>query len=380
MLIKWREYNRARKGTIRYQAVYRGYSVRKEFAAVKAEQYYRRYIARKRFLMLKSAALALQCRTREMIAKNFLFELKKEQKDVGKLKQNNERLKQEMASLRAMLSAQAKEGAASDKHAKELKEKEDKIAELEKRIAEIEKELATAKALVEKLEAATKLQKEESAKDKETIKKLQSRRPGVIHTRSGSSVDGMDSPTARRRKNLSADSGSGAVPLPPGVPEDYVSPEALAEHRAKVAILEEELEAERKFRRDADGEIIKLRAKINGVDLNDADVRALLAQKLDAPDRTVSESSSFELEPSKLRYIFFLLVALLLEVLCGVFLLRRRALLRVSLQMLAGMGNGWDSMDDKNGTTLGDNAFELEEFNHHNMDFFHTSSSFEELG
>ena len=132
--------------------------MRKISSAIKTQQYYRRYVAQKRFKMLKNATISLQCKTRQIIATKFLFDLKREQKDVGKLKQNNEKLKEEMASLRAMLSAQAKEGAASEQHKKELKEKEDQITELEKRIAEIEKELKAAKAKVEKLEAEAIMQ------------------------------------------------------------------------------------------------------------------------------------------------------------------------------------------------------------------------------
>lgn len=379
MLIKWRQYTKAKKGTIQLQALYRGYGQRKKVAAVKTQKYYRRYIARKRFTMLMSAAISLQCRTREKIAKKFLFELKKEQKDVGKLKQNNEKLKQEMASLRAMLSAQAKEGAASDKHKKELKEKEEKITELENRIADIEKELKAAKALVDKLEAEAKVQAEQSAKDREKIKSLQARRgSGVIHTRSNSSFDGVpDSPGGRRRKNISGDSGAGMA-IPPGLPDDYVSPEVLAEHRAKVAILEEELEAERRFRRDADGEIIKLRAKINGVELNDADVRELLAQKLDTPSGIpLSVSSSFSEEPSRLRYIFLaLIVLLLLLMFCSVPLLCRRSSLRIALQMNSGVEDKLgETMDNKN-LTLGGDAFEYEELAEPSVVHFHTSTEF----
>jgi hypothetical protein len=55
----------------------------------------------------------------------------------------------------------------------------------------------------------------------------------------------------------------------------------IAEQQALVAKLEEELEAERRFRREADGEIIKLRAQMSGVPLNDSDVDALVSQKLD---------------------------------------------------------------------------------------------------
>jgi hypothetical protein len=49
--------------------------------------------------------LALQCRKRHRDAIHAMLELKKEQKDVGKLKGHNEKLKEEMASLRAMLAA-----------------------------------------------------------------------------------------------------------------------------------------------------------------------------------------------------------------------------------------------------------------------------------
>lgn len=232
-----------------------------------------------------------------------MMDLKKEQKDVGKLKENNERLKQEMASLRAMLAAQAKESAAGDAHKKELEEKEARIAELEKKIAEIEKELAAAKLLVDKLEADLKAQAEESSKDKDQIQQLRNRQ-----------LRRQDAPGSPRhnRKVSSSSFGSGnlghlAPPSLEGVPADYVSPEVLAQHRAKVAILEEELEAERRLRREADGEIIKLRAAINGVKLNEDDVNALLAPQLGGASAAMSEESSYSDEelPSK-RYVWFI--------------------------------------------------------------------------
>ena len=72
------------------------------------------------------------------------------------------------------------------------------------------------------------------------------------------------------------------------LPANYVSPEVVAKHRAQLVRYEEELRAERKLRRNADGEIIKLRAAINGVQLNDSEVDELLAQKLDAEPRKAS--------------------------------------------------------------------------------------------
>jgi chromosome segregation ATPase len=304
-----------------------------------------------------------------------LFDLKREQKDVGKLKQNNEKLKEEMASLRAMLAAQAKQGAADSAHAKELAEKEKHIAELEKRIAQIEKELEDAKAQVEKLELETKKYHEESLLDKETIRGLQSRRPGVIHTRIPS-LDAPPSPESRRTRNISGDVGTGTLPI---LPSNYVSPEELAKHRSKVATLEEELEAERRFRRQADGEIIKLRAKVNGVDLNDDDVNDLLAQRLDTPrSEMVSEESSFADESaSKFRYIIFIFALLLFELLCVAMLLRRRAFLRACLRLLA--AKDFEPLNDE----FDNNTNHWSEFyfdrdiyiDHHRVDYLYLHSS-----
>jgi hypothetical protein len=89
-----------------------------------------------------------------------------------------------------------------------------------------------------------------------------------------------------------------------GGPADYVSPEVLAQHRAKVAILEEELEEERRLRRQADGEIIKIRAQMNGVKLNEEDLKALLAPQLaGGRSEPISEESSFADEESPKRYV-----------------------------------------------------------------------------
>jgi len=234
--------------------------------------------------MLQSAVLSLQCAARSREARKILNEFKKEQKDVGKLKGMNEKLKEEMASLRAMLSAQAKESAAGEEHKRELRKKEERIKVLEKKIAGIEKELAAAKKMVEKLESDLARQAEENAKDKEQIQQLRTHRRQMT----GSPI---------HSRKISSGSGHSVPPPPPppeGFPEDYVSPGVLAEHMAKVAILEDELEEERRLRREADGEIIKLRAAINGVNLNEADVKALLAPQLGGAGQPISEAVSEE--------------------------------------------------------------------------------------
>jgi hypothetical protein len=333
MLIKWRAYNRARKGTIKLEAVVRGRHVRRQASSIKVQRTHRRYIAQKRFRMLVSAIIALQCKSRERIAKSMFRELMKEQKDVGKLKENNEKLKEEMASLRAMLSAQAKAGAANLAHEKEIDAKEKEIAVLEKKIADLEKELAAAKTKVEQLEASTKEQESTIAKDKDQIKKLQANPPPppqIITRGKSGNADDPGSPQALRRRK----SGDVAVPPPP----NFVSPEVLADHRANVAKLQEELDIERRFRREADGEIIKLRAKINGVELNDADVNELLAQKLGTPSGLssgfVSEESSYAGGDDTARYIFVWLAMMLLFVVCAFIAvaLCRRSLFRAMEQ------------------------------------------------
>ena len=111
MLIIWRRFNRAKKGTVLYQAIFRGYSTRRVLAAIKIQTQVRMQRRYKNYNMLKSASIALQCAQRCIKAKSILAALKHEQKDIGKLKQNNEKLKMEMASLKAMLAAQAKGSA-----------------------------------------------------------------------------------------------------------------------------------------------------------------------------------------------------------------------------------------------------------------------------
>jgi myosin heavy subunit len=287
MLIKWRSFNRAKSGTIQFQSIIRGHNIRRMLASVKVQAHYRMFIRQKKFVSLKSAILALQCATRFRAARKIFTELMKEQKDVGKLKQNNEKLKQEMGSLRAMLSAQAKEGAASETHNREIAEKQKRIIELERRVAEIERELEAAKKMVDKLESDLVLQKETATKEIEQTKQNRQRRNSTAN----------ESPSQSNRKIAS---------VPEGIPADYVSSEVLAEHRSRVATLEEELDYERKLRHQTDGEIIKLRAASNGVKLNDEDVSALLAPQLSSlRSETVSEESSYAdgNTPAKVRYV-----------------------------------------------------------------------------
>uniref|UniRef100_A0A7S3L5G5 Myosin motor domain-containing protein n=1 Tax=Amphora coffeiformis TaxID=265554 RepID=A0A7S3L5G5_9STRA len=280
MLIVWRRFNRSRQGTIRFQGIVRGRNLRRVFAANKAQQHYRKFIAEKKFRRIRSAVLSLQCAKRARDAKSILNEMKKEQKDVGKLKNMNTKLKEEMASLRAMLAAQAKESSASLEYERALAAKQKEIDELEKRVAELEKDLNDAKKFVEKLETELSDQRQSSAQDKETILQMKKR--------------GFD-PNHKRRP--SADPGP-----PQNIPTDYVNPEILAEHRSHVARLEEELEGEKRLRREVEGEVYKLRAAMNGVKLDEEMIRGLMDPS-PSPSGFTSEENSVtgDESPSQIR-------------------------------------------------------------------------------
>lgn len=282
MLIVWRRFNRARKGAIRFQGIVRGRNLRRVLAACKTQQYYRKFIARKKFRKICSAVLSLQCAKRRRDAQKILIEFKKEQKDVGKLKNMNTKLKEEMASLRAMLAAQAKESSASAEHERALAAKQAEIADLEKRVAQLEKELGDARKVVEKLESDLTNQRETSAQDKETILQMKKR--------------GFDQKPHRRQAT------SESAPLG-NIPADYVNPEMLAEHRSHVARLEEKLEEEKRLRQEADGEIMKLRAEINGVKLDPEMVRGLMVDPSPSASGFTSEENSIagDESPPKMR-------------------------------------------------------------------------------
>jgi predicted RNase H-like nuclease (RuvC/YqgF family) len=94
------------------------------------------------------------------VATKLFNELKREQKDVGKLKQNDEKLKMEMASLKAMLAAQAQSASASGESEQAMLKKKQQIELLESRIKKLEGQLEREKEIVKELEAKLAKQKE----------------------------------------------------------------------------------------------------------------------------------------------------------------------------------------------------------------------------
>lgn len=305
MQIYRRKYDCSRRGTVQLQAHYRGHATRRVLATIKIQTAVRMTKHRMIYRKIKGAVLALQCAQRQRIARTVLLSLKGEQKDIGKLKQNNEKLKQEMASLKAMLSAQAESSAGREKHVKELDEKEAQIKVLGKRISELEKDLEREKWAVKKLEKDMEKQK---AAAEQQLNEMEGMRQTAAYAAPAAARGGARAAQAQSMTAYPSSpphspkprSQAHAASMPPAMLamgnmssenlglalvtpalEHTVSSDRLAEQHAHVAKLEEELEAERKLRRDADGEIIKLRAAVGGVTLSDGEVGALLANKLE---------------------------------------------------------------------------------------------------
>lgn len=274
MLLVKNRYITARTGTIKYQGLYRGYVCRKILAAIRVQTYYRMFKRSTAYRRLKSATISLQCRARCRAAKKVFAGLVGEQKDIGKLKENNEALKMEMASLKAMLAAQAESNTNKQENLKELEEKQKRIVELEKRVAELEKQIEDERAIVAKLERDLERSKKDAEKQ---IKSLQ-QRPSTIMPLAPVSPRSPKSPRRSTPQKTDQD-----VQYSHPIPLESANPEILAQHLQAIERLENELEAERRSHREADLEIIKLRAEINGVKLNASEVNALLAPVEESP-------------------------------------------------------------------------------------------------
>ena len=271
MLIVLRRFNRAKDGTILFQSLFRGYATRRVLAAIKIQSQYRMRKQHHIFSSIRSATIALQCLQRLGMAKKVLQALKFEQKDIGKLKENNEKLKLEMASLKAMLAAEAKGSATKAASEKELRAKEEEIAKLEKRIVELETELEKEKEMVKKIEKKLQNEKTQSSKREEEITILRQQNQNMKNAVPLPPSSPISTP--KRKKSASSDA---PVITEKIYVERDVDPEELVEQKALVAKLERELERERMSRRTADGEVIRLRAEINGVKLNADEVAALI--------------------------------------------------------------------------------------------------------
>jgi myosin heavy subunit len=336
MQINRRKYNRGRRGTVRLQAQYRGRAIRKVNAATKIESYRRMHVCRSAYKKLKSATVALQCALRRGIAKKTLAQLKHEQKDMGKLKENNEKLKMEMASLKAMLQAQAASDAGKVQSEKAIAEKQKEIDRLESRIKQLEVELSKEKENVKKLENDLNVQRGSNQRlshDLQYQKELLSRAPpsspggqaSKKHTRAFSS-DGIEDTASKTHSRAVSANASIPEPLVDAVVIGHsITPEALAMHRAEVARLEDQLDEERRVGRAARIEVKNLRAAMADKGMTDFTASTEISDNVS--EISGSEHQQSELEPET-RYVKTLLVqtmsiewgeaSVLCSFLCGV--------------------------------------------------------------
>jgi len=315
MLIVRRRFARAKFGIVLLQGFYRGHATRRELATIKIQSQHRMRKQYHKFRLVVKASIALQCRLRRGIAKKVLAELKYEQKDIGKLKQNNEKLKLEMASLKAMLAAEAKGSAGKAASEMQLREKEEEIAKLEKRIHHLEAELAREKETAKKLELKLEKEKSRFAKREEDITSLRQQNKNLKSNAAAAQAAVYQLPpgsprlvppaSPRPRAQLPQHRSVESIPKMPDLEPELqtsssaevqteaqtvyvekiveidVHPAQLAEQKALVQRLEEELNKERRSRMNADGEVIRLRAEINGVTLDDAMIQALIPEGID---------------------------------------------------------------------------------------------------
>lgn len=282
---------RAKSGMVELEARYRGRAVRRTLGATRIQTWRRMMKIRQIHAQLRAAAVAFQCTLRRRTALRLMLELKREQKDIGKLKDNNEKLKAEMAGLKAMLNAMAKGEASSKESEAKLQEKEQQIALLENRIKELERELEAQKLNVARLE-----------KELEFIARARHSEipppppapesPKAYHRRHHTSESvapryhhavepvELSQPASRThdkgQENVSLMANDASTPNRVSG-SAAIHAEAIAEYKEKISMLEKELESERKAHREKDVEIIRLRAEINGVKLSDRDLQAMMA-------------------------------------------------------------------------------------------------------
>lgn len=274
MLLVRNRYITMLNGTVKYQAHFRGYSCRRLLATNKIQTHYRMYKCAHAYRILKSATIAVQCKARQRKAQKILAELVGEQKNIGKLKENNEALKLEMASLKAMLAAQAQNSSNKKENMKELVEKQKEIEKLEKRVAELEKLLEEEKAHVERLQKDMAKAQENAEKKILSLQQQESSRRTSTSMRNVGGVTPPHSPVPFKKAVRSPSKTTHLAATDEN--SQMVDSAFITQHLEEIARLERELEIEKRARREAGGEIIKLRAEISGVELGDSEVKALI--------------------------------------------------------------------------------------------------------
>uniref|UniRef100_A0A7S1FZR5 Myosin motor domain-containing protein n=1 Tax=Corethron hystrix TaxID=216773 RepID=A0A7S1FZR5_9STRA len=171
MLLVRKRYMTHWKGMRRFQIVYRVYVRKRNVAACRIQTVHRMTKEHYKFRRLKGAVVALQCAQRSKVARRVLAGLRKDAKDVGNLKDDNEKLKSEMAGLKAMLKVQKQSLEKESADKKIIAEKDKEILNLREQLAGVNNDLANAiKDVTEERNKRQKIQTrfEEEKKSDET--------------------------------------------------------------------------------------------------------------------------------------------------------------------------------------------------------------------
>uniref|UniRef100_A0A7S1BV71 Myosin motor domain-containing protein n=1 Tax=Corethron hystrix TaxID=216773 RepID=A0A7S1BV71_9STRA len=140
MLLVCKRYMTHWKGMRRFQIVYRVYVRKRNVATCRIQTVHRMTKEHYKFRRLKGAVVALQCAQRSKVARSLLAEYKKAAKDIGNLKEDNQKLKSEMASLKAMLKAQAQTQSNKSAGLIEIQERDAEISNLREKLTILETE------------------------------------------------------------------------------------------------------------------------------------------------------------------------------------------------------------------------------------------------
>ena len=174
------------------------------------------------------------------------------------MKQNNEQLKAEMASLRAMLKAQADGAASKQLNAAELEEKEEEIKRLTARVKQLEELLEQEKATVEKIKA--------ELRDRPTVEVPVPAKSAVVP------IPGSPEPHKNINQSGKQDEKTSSV-----------DSKVLEEHKIIVDRLEKELAKEKSAHRLVDAQLVQLKAKMAGVELTQDDFEGFLTSDERSP-------------------------------------------------------------------------------------------------
>ncbi|GMH53810.1 hypothetical protein TL16_g01533 [Triparma laevis f. inornata] len=266
MMAARRRYSLLVRGCRLFQQRLRRHVTRKTTAATRIQTYWRMWWRCGIYYGFLKCVIVLQCRCRKFIARRQFKAIKSEQRDVGKLQEEKERLRSEMGALKAMLKSQAKS--------------ERKVAAGGGRERVLVDELAVWKGKCNDLE-------------KENLKL----KGELARANMESAAIGSRSPPLSPSRTRSADDSSSRSPK--GVV-------GAAETTSMIAKLESELEKQREVvrnemvkRRLGEAEVIKIRAKLQGVELSDQDIQDLLPPAPPDEDDDYDDDCQMEGEDNK---------------------------------------------------------------------------------